>query len=98
MTKSDVWDLVINFVGLCGIACLAVPAQHVNKYARAAAKLASSKTTYADPAMQDNRQAAIKSLRDVRDEWQPWKGKLLILGTVLAGLSYAVGILKSILV
>jgi hypothetical protein len=91
---SGMWDIAVNATGLCAILCLAVPAWHANKYGRLAGRLVRSRTAYQSPTVQQSRRNALASLRHLQNEWTVWKSNLLIIGTVLAGLSYLLGLLK----
>ncbi len=91
------WDTLSNATGLCGILCLAVPAMYANKYGRLIALLATSKTAYESPKVQESRDKALKALSDLQNTWTAWKSNLLIAGTLLAGISYVLGLLKVIL-
>jgi hypothetical protein len=90
-------DTVINLTGLIGVACLAVPAWYANKYGRLLARLHSSRTPYGGNAGRTLRLAAAHALRQLQDEWTPWKGGLLIVGTMLAGISYLLALVKALL-
>ena len=94
MSANPWWDIVINGIGLVGIACLAVPALHANKYGKLIYRLSTIKGQFADPNINKLRRELLQSLRELQSEWTPWKSRLLIGGTILAGLSYALGLIK----
>lgn len=91
------WDIVANLSGLAGIACLAVPAWHANKYGRLVARLNAASSSDLGEDLSGMQRQAIDSLKELQAEWTAWKGNLLIVGTILAGISYAIPLLKSAL-
>ena len=95
MSKPDVWDLAINLIGLVSVLAVSVPALYANRYGRLLYKLAKL----------DSRSAALKiaragleaDLQKQRDRWS-WKNSVLLLGgTILAGLSYGLGVAKTLI-
>ncbi len=91
LTGND-WDLLINGVGLLGVVLLFVPAWHANKYAMLMARLGTLHPT--SLALRQKQQKTMQDLKKLRDSWTPWKGRALIWGTLLAGLSFLLGLAK----
>jgi hypothetical protein len=90
-----VLDLIVSLVGLVSVVCLAVPAWHINKYGRLLARLSPTKTDYADQAVQQMREQARAALQHLQIRWTAWKSNLLVAGTLLAGASYVIAVVKA---
>lgn len=91
------FDLVINGIGLLGVALLAIPALFANSYGRLMAKITKldGPTITGNPALRRVRRDLVSAIRRKQGEWTPWKSGLLVGGTALAGLSYLLGMIKA---
>jgi hypothetical protein len=94
--SPNTWDVVINTIALAGIACLAVPAWHANRYGRLIARLATGGAPFKDPHVLNARKRVLEDLRTLQGEWKRWKANLLIAGTGLSALASILGIVKPI--
>jgi hypothetical protein len=94
MTANQWWDIIINGIGLLSIACLSVPALHANKYGKLIYRLSTIKGRFADPNINQVRHELLQNLRELQSQWTAWKGRLLIGGTILAGVSYVLALMK----
>lgn len=90
-------DTVGNILGLIGIILLSVPAFYANKYANLIYRVRRSQPNYEDPTIKSDREKATKQLEAIRDQWTPFKSFCLIAGTILAGLSYLLPLVKAFL-
>jgi hypothetical protein len=95
MTANQ-WDMLINAVGLAGIMLLAIPAFYANAYARLLARIGTNEPR--SPDLREKHSQLLKELRELQESWTPWKGNALIWGTILAGLSYGLGIIKAVVI
>jgi hypothetical protein len=93
--SGNTWDELISGTGLLGVVLLAVPALHVNRYGRLLARTSGGEAT--SPALQKKRTQLLAKLKHIQESWTFWKGASLIAGTILAGISFVLGLLKALL-
>ena len=90
-------DVLANLLGLVGVGLLAVPAFHVNKYALLIARLAKPKVNIRAEELERKRKETLAELERLRDGWTPKKARCLVVGTLIAGLSYVVPVIGDIM-
>ncbi|UYN97595.1 MAG: hypothetical protein KIT25_11935 [Enhydrobacter sp.] len=87
-------DVAANALGFLGVVLLAFPAFYAARYGVLVAKLA--KIAPFDPLLRDKHKEAIEGLRNAQSEWGPGLSWCLRIGTVLAGGSYFLQLVKPI--
>lgn len=92
--SGESFDLVSNAVGLIAVILLALPALYAAKFGRLATRLRNLAPLDDSPEARNMHERARQELEDQRNAWGPSLNFSLLTGTVLAGLSYAIGILK----
>jgi hypothetical protein len=79
--------IVVDILTFSSLALLAVPAFHVNRYARRAARLSRLRFQPGFSRLNEVYRKALKALEDARDGWKPWKAQLLLWGTIAGALA-----------
>lgn len=79
-----VWVDILTFAS---IALLAIPAFHINRYARRAARLSALRFEPGFDVLSDIFMKAKTELEEARDGWKPWKAQLLLWGTIAGALA-----------
>lgn len=79
-----VWVDILTFAS---IALLAIPAFHINRYARRAARLSALRFEPGFGVLSEVFVKAKRELEETRDGWKPWKAWLLMLGTIAGALA-----------
>jgi hypothetical protein len=77
----SILKLIADSLAFASLCCLSVPAWHVNRYARLAARITLNRVRLADPELARRHRALLEKLQRLRDEWKPWKAWCLHVGT-----------------
>lgn len=92
--SGESFDFVSNVVGLIAVILLALPALYAAKFGRLATRLRNLAPLDDSPEARNMHERAKRDLEDQRNAWGPSLNFSLLAGTFLAGLSYAIAILK----
>jgi hypothetical protein len=92
--SGEAFDLVSNAVGLIAVILLAQPALYAARYGRLATRLRNLTPIDDSPEARLIHDRAELELEDQGKVWGPSLNFSLLAGTVLAGLSYLIAILK----
>ncbi len=91
-------DIAVNLLGLIGVLLLAAPALYAAKYGMLAARLKT-----AGPIDPNNAEAkkihddTLQAIAEHQSEWTSLLSGCLKGGTLLAGLSYLLGLAKALI-
>jgi hypothetical protein len=92
--SGESFDMLSNAVGLIAVILLALPALYAARFGRLAVQLRNLPALDKTQASIDMHETARRKVEDQRNAWDPSLNSSLLAGTVLAGLSYAIAILK----
>ncbi len=89
-------DTAANLLGLVGVALLAFPAFYAAKYGSLIVQVKNIDPV--DVRLKETHERAIKRLADHQGEWRPALSWCLRIGTLFAGASYLIMLMKAIFV
>lgn len=79
--------ILVDSLTFLSLVLLAVPAWHFNHYAQLSAKLSQLRIQPKVPALAKRYKELKEKAVQLRDEWKPWKARLLLLGTLAGALA-----------
>jgi hypothetical protein len=89
-------DIAVNFLGLVGVLLLAGPAFYAAKYGRLAARArASGPIDPKNAELVKIHENALLGLSEHQSSWTPALSRCLIGGTLCAGFSYVLALMKA---
>lgn len=92
--SGDSFDMLSNGAGLIAVVLLALPALYAAKFGRLATQLRNLPPLDDTQRSREMHERARREIEDQRNAWGSSLNFSLLTGTVLAGLSYAIAILK----
>lgn len=85
--------ILVDVLTFLSLVLLAIPAWHINHYAKLAAQLSSLRVELRMSSLAERHRQLREKINKLRDEWKPWKAWFLFLGTIAGALAAVLSML-----